>query len=235
MEQFLFHPGKSIYQMKKTISIFLLCSVFLWACKPFQNTITLARTEPPILRKDISYSYSSDQINYGENHIKKGWARRNDVQVLQVKIINNTDHNLHGSQFKFFSNGEKLEIVNHQLASKKLKSKKFPSAVYIVPVAIVAIIIYAGIVNLLDGASEDLDGDGFDDDTDIGIKKSDKAKDPLYGLNLIQKELYIFNIAEKIIEPGEQISGLIAFRSKEPINELNIQVEKAGFEVYGKK
>jgi hypothetical protein len=221
--------------MKKTFSIFLMFSILLWGCKPLENSITLASTKPPVLREDITFSYSSDQILYGENNIKKGWANRNNVQVLHVKIINNTNHNLHGSQFGFFSNGDKLEIVNNQLASKKLKSKKFPSAVYIIPVAIIAIVIYAGIVNLLDGSSQDFDGDGFDDDRDDHIRKKDKAQDPLDGLNLIQKELYLFNIAEKIIQPGEQVSGMIAFRAKKPINELDIRIGKADFEVFGKK
>jgi len=221
--------------MKKTCSIFLLFSVLLWGCKPLENSIALASTNPPVLREDITFSYSADQIRYGENNIKKGWAKRNNVQVLQVKIINNSDQNLHGSQFGFFSNGNKLEIINNQLASKKLKSKKFPTAVYIIPVAIVAIVIYAGIVSLIDDSSQDFDGDGFDDDRDDSIRKKDKTQNPLHGLNLIQKELYLFNMAEKIIHPGEQVSGLIAFRSEKPINELDIRIEKADFEVIGKK
>lgn len=221
--------------MKKIFSIFLLFSFLLWECKPLQNSITLVNTKPPVIREDITFSYSSDQIRYGENNLKKGWANRNDVRVLNVKIVNNTEHNLHGSQFAFFANGDKLEMVNNQLASKKLKSKKFPNAVYVIPVAIVAIVIYAGIVNLIDEPSQDFDGDGFDDERDNHIRKTDKAQDPLYGLNLIQKELYLFNIAEKIIRPGEQVSGLIAFRSEKPINELDIRIEKADFEVIGKK
>ncbi len=221
--------------MKKTFSIFLLFSVLVWGCKPLEDSIKLASTKPPVLREDITFSYSSDQIRYGENNIKKGWAKRNNVHVLQVKIINNSDQNLHGSQFAFFANGDKLEMVNNQLASKKLKSKKFPTAVYIIPVAIVAVVIYAGIVNLLDESSQDFDGDGFDDDKDDHIRKTDKDRDPLDGLNLIQKELYLFNIAEKIIRPGEQVSGLIAFRSEKPINELDIRIEKADFKVIGNK
>lgn len=220
--------------MKKIFSIFLMFSILFWGCKPLENSVTLASTKPPVLREDITFSYSADQILYGENNIKKGWAKRNNVRVLHIKIINNSDQNLHGSQFVFYANGDKLEMVNNQLASEKLKSKKFPAAVYIIPVAIVAIVIYAGIVNLL-GSSDDFDGDGFDDDRDNNIRKTDKDGDSLHGLNLIQKELYLFNIAEKIIRPGEQVSGLIAFRAKKSIHELDIRIEKVDFEVIGKK
>jgi len=42
-------------------------------------------------------------------------------------------------------------------------------------------------------------------------------------------------MAEKIIHPGEQVSGLIAFRSEKPIHELDIRIEKSNFDVIGKK
>lgn len=219
--------------MAKTVIPFILILILLLGCKPLENTIYLANTRPPVVRNDITYSYSSDQIRYGENNIKKGWANRNNVQVLNVTIINNSDHSIHGSQFLFYSNGEQLEIVNNRLASKKLKSKKFPSAVYIIPGVIVAVLIYAGLRSLIE---DDLDGDGFEDDIlDEGIKKNHKKQDPLYGLNLIQKQLYLFNIAEKIIPPNDQISGMIAFRSTKEINNLKIQVRKSDFEVIAPK
>jgi len=85
--------------MKKNCSIFLMFSVLFWGCKPLENSIALASTNPPVLREDITFNYSADQIRYGENNIKKGWAKRNNVQVLQVKIINNSDQNKQGIRF----------------------------------------------------------------------------------------------------------------------------------------
>jgi len=220
--------------MTKKVTVYIVLLLVLMGCKPLENTISFAKTKPPVVRNDITYSYSSDQIRYGENNIKKGWANRNNVQVLNVKIINNSNQNIHGSQFAFYSNGERLEIVNNRLASKKLKSKKFPSAVYIIPGVIVAVVIYAGIKNLIDD-SPYLDGDGLDDNIDEGIKKAHKNHAPTDGLNLIQKELYRFNIAEKIVPPNGQISGMIAFRSSKEIDNLDIQIKKSDFEVIYKK
>ena len=219
--------------MTKKAVIFIPLIVLLLGCKPLENTILPANTKPPVVRKDITFSYSSDQIRYGENNIKKGWANRNDIQVLNVKIINNSNHSIHGSQFVFYSNGKQLEIVNNKLASRKLKSRKFPSAVYIIPGVIVAVVIYAGLKNLIEGPS-DLDGDGFDDNFYPGDGEKSKNHDPLAGLNLIQKKLYLFNIAEKIVPPNGQISGMIAFHSPTKIDNLDILVRKADYEVIDK-
>lgn len=220
--------------MTKKVTIFITFSLLLAGCKPLENTISLANTKPPVVRNDITFSYSSDQIRFGENNIRKGWANRNNVQVLNVKIINNSNQSIHGSQFVFYSNGKKLEIINNELASKKLKSKKFPSAVYIVPGVIVAVVIYAGLKNLIDD-SPYLDGEELDDNIDEGLKKAHKNHAPTDKLNLIQKNLYLFNIAEKILPPNGQISGIIAFRSSKAIDKLDIQVKKSDFEVIDKK
>lgn len=200
--------------------------VFFSACKPLENTVTLASTTTPVVREDITFSYSADQIRYSDNNIKKGWANRNDVQVLNVRVINNSNKTIHGSQLGFYSSGNYLEIVDNKLASEKLKSKKFPAAVYIVPIFIVGIVIYAGLMTLVND-------DGVDGE-DIPLpEKTDEAKDPLYKANLIQRELYHFNIAKQVLHPGEQISGFIALKSKETINELDIQVREVDYQVVG--
>ena len=219
--------------MTKKVTIFIALYLLLFGCKPLENTISLANTKPPVVRKDITFSYSSDQIRYGENNIKKSWANRNDVQVLNVKIINNSNQSIHGSQFTFYSNGKRLEIINNKLAARKLKSKKFPSAVYIIPGVIVAVVIYAGLKNLIEGPS-DIDGDGFDDNIDKESGETGKNRAPLAGMNLIQKQLYVFNIAEKIVPPNGQISGMIAFHSSTKIDNLDIHVRKTDYEVIDK-
>jgi len=67
--------------MTKAVAVFLSFSVLLLGCKPLKNTITLANTKPPVVRNDITFMYSSDQIRYGENNIRRGWANRNNIQV----------------------------------------------------------------------------------------------------------------------------------------------------------
>lgn len=213
--------------MKNIIAIIVAFAFLSSSCKPLENTVKLANTKAPIVRTDITYAYSDDQIRTDDNNLKKGWAKRNDIQVLNVKINNNTNKTIHGSQLGFYSNDKRLEIIDNRLASEKLKSKKFPTAVYIVPIFIVGYVIYAGLLSLID-----------DDDTlnseDIAFpEKTDEAKDPLYKSNELQKKLYHFNIAKQVIHPGEQISGYIALRSKKAIEVLDIQVREVDYEVVG--
>lgn len=190
----------------------------------------MLKTKQPVVRKDITFSYSADQITNRENKIKTGWAKRNNVQVLEVNIVNNTEKSIHGTQFSFISNGEVLEMVNNKVAAEKLKNRKFPKYVVFIPV----FLIFTIIIGAMGRDSRDLDGDGFDDDPDANLFPGKKTyTDEAQDYNLLQKGLYVFNISEKTLKPGEQLSGLIALKSEKPIEELDIQIKPVEFEVIG--
>lgn len=177
--------------------------------------------------RKINFSVFVDLVREPDNKLKKGWANRKDVQVFSIEIINISDKPIHGSQFGFYSDGKRLELIDNKLAAEKLRTKKFPAAVYIIPVVLVGVIIYAIIYSAVN-PSDDVDGDGFSD-LDNSSKK--KEKDPMKGANLIQKGLWGFNVASVIIHPGEKVTGLVALSSKEDIDKLEIQVNEADFEI----
>lgn len=207
----------------KSFSAVLAILFFLTSCSTYTNTSSGTELKNPVISDQLIYSYSSDLVRDKDNNLRKGWANRNNVQVLNLELINTTDHPIHGSQLAFFSDGKKLELANNHLASKKLKTKKFPTIVYLIPVVLVAVVVYAAIA-----PSDDLDGDGFSD-VDTGSKK--EKKDPMEHANLIQKALYDFNIASEILYPNEKLSGLVALHSDETITDLEIRVKEADFEV----
>jgi hypothetical protein len=213
--------------MKRVISTLIAISILFVQCSTQKNTITLSKTKQPVVREDITFSYSDDQISNGVNHLKTGWAKRNDVQVLNINIINNSDEPIHGTQFCFIAEGDTLEIVNNKIASKKLKTKKFPTYVFLIPPVLVIAVVYIGILSIVD-IPNDLDNDGFQDEPILTVKK-EEPKDELQGLNAIQKGLYTFNISEKTVMPNQQISGLIAFKSEKPINSLDIKIRKLDY------
>ncbi len=220
-----------ILGMKRAFAIFMASTFLFTQCTIPKNAVTLLKTKQPVVREDISFSYSADQIANRENNLKTGWAKRNNIQVLEVNIVNNTDNAIHGTQFSFISNGEALEVANNKLAAEKLKSRKFPKYVVYIPV----FLIIAIVAGALEGDSRDLDGDGFDDDPDNNLFRNRKVnKDETQGYNLLQKGLYVFNISERTLKPGEQLSGLIAFKSKKTIEELDIQIKPVDFEIIGR-
>lgn len=213
--------------MKRVISILIAISILFVQCSTQKNTISLSKNKQAIVREDITFSYSDDQIANKESNIKTGWAKRNDIQVLSINIINNSDEPIHGTQFCFIAEGDTLEIVNNKIAAKKLKTKKFPTYVYLIPPLLVVGVVYVGILSLTYSKS-DMDNDGFEDYPQFDKKKK-KPKDELQGLNAIQKALYTFNISEKTLLPNQQLSGVIAFKSAKPINTLDIKIRKLDY------
>jgi len=214
--------------MKKIASILLALTLFTWSCRSPKRVIEVAPTKPPVVTNALTYSYSADQIRYGKNNFKRGWANKNDVQLLYVTIMNNTDEPIHGSQLGFYWNGNKLKIVNNKLAAEKLRTRRFPKAAYIIPVVIVFYVAYEGLLALA-GVNDDLDGDGFSDYPDFPKKKG--VNDPSEKMNFVQRKLYVFNIAGEIVYPHEKIEGFIAFESKKPIYELNVKLEHTDYKV----
>ena len=211
--------------MKKLLSV-LTAFIFLFSsCAPYKNTATLSPVKDPVSTDKLIYSYSTDLVREPDNKLKKGWANRKDVQVFNIEIINISDKPIHGSQFGFYSDGKRLELVDNKLAAEKLRTKKFPAAVYIIPVVLVGVIIYAAIYSAVE-PNDDLDGDGF---SDIDTSSKKKEKDPMKGANLIQKGLWDFNVASVIIHPGEKITGLVPLSSKKDIEKLEIKINEADF------
>ncbi|PIF05620.1 MAG: hypothetical protein CSA36_05955 [Draconibacterium sp.] len=193
-------------------------------CTPYKNTISLVPTNSSVVGTDLTYAWSADQIRLPENKIRTGWANRKNVQVLQVQVTNNTNKTLHGSQLGFFSHGIPLELADNMVASKKLRTRKFPKIVYAIPITLVALTTYVALLSLLEDDSED---HFFQDDYNR-VKKS--KKDPLAGKNTLQKGLYQFNITTELIQPGQTISGLVGFKSKENIDDLTILIKETNYE-----
>ncbi|MCK3684032.1 hypothetical protein [Maribellus sp. YY47] len=214
--------------MKKIASLLLVSILFCWSCKSPKSVIEVAPTKPPVVTSEITYSYSADQIRYGKNNFKRAWANKNNVQLLHLSILNNADDAIHGSQLGFYSDGNKLEMVNNRLAAEKLGTRRFPKAAYVIPVAIVFYVAWEVILEMV-GVNDDLDGDGFSDYPDFPQNKEEKA--PTEKMNFVQRELYLFNIASEIIYPHKKVEGFVAFRSKKPITELTIKLEDTDYKV----
>lgn len=214
--------------MKKIVSILLALTLFTWSCKGPKTVMEVAPTKPQVVTNALTYSYSADQIRYGKNNFQRGWANKNHVQLLYISILNNTEEPIHGSQLRFYADGNKLEIVNNKLAAEKLKTRRFPKAAYVIPVVIIFYIAYEGLLSLV-GANDDLDGDGFSDYPDFPQKK--EAKDPTENMNFVQRKLYLFNIAGETLYPHKKVEGFIAFKAKKPITELRIKSENTDYKV----
>ncbi len=211
--------------MKNVSSVFIAVIILFTSCSAYKNTTILSPTRTPVTEKDIIYSYSSDLIRDPDNNLRKAWANRKNVHVLNIEIINTSDKPIHGSQLSFYTKEKKLEIVDHKLAATKLKTKSFPTIIYFLPVILVGVLIYAALVP----PPVDWDGDGFADHNNTSSKKKDK--DPMRKANPIQKALYNFNISATIIHPGEKITGLVAFQSEKKIENIDIQINKTDLKI----
>jgi hypothetical protein len=211
--------------MNKTLSTFIILVILFTNCKTQKPLTAHSKTNQAEVNKEISYTYSSDLIRIEGSDIRKGWANRNDIQVLNINIVNNSAKPIHGSQFNFISENKNLETIDNKRASQKLKTQRFPKYVYIVPIILVGVVVYLGIKTLL----KDTGTDELLDDN-ISLPEKDK-KEEYSKLNPIQKGLIVFNVAKQIVMTGEQISGLIAFKSKTPIEKLEIHIKAVDYEV----
>ncbi len=67
--------------MKRVISILIAISILFVQCSTQKNTISLSKNKQAIVREDITFSYSDDQIANKESNIKTGWAKRKTFKL----------------------------------------------------------------------------------------------------------------------------------------------------------
>jgi len=150
---------------------------------------------------DFSFKYEVLSLRGNKKYAKK--EEKRDVDVVAVKITNNTSNALHFNRdLKIVSNGRELIPMEREVVSKKIRQG-------------VAIYLLYGLLTLQVGDCTPQNGC----DTKIypiGI--------PIAIGNMVvagsangnfKNELQLYDLNNKIIEPGQTVHGILGFRNLE--------------------
>ncbi len=177
----------------------------------------------------LNFSFIDHVLEKTNNNRGERWAQRNNIHVLGVKLINTSDKPIHGTQISFILNGEKAEILQNKWLAQKVRKRNSPFLVLFLPAFIIESAIYDAIFNNEDeyGINDHTNDMAFQS---MSGKVANGYRNERKKANLsLTQEFMDFQIASKILWPGETIYGLIGIRSNNESINLNAEVSESDF------
>ncbi len=172
--------------------------------------------------KIFSFSYVDHLLEKTDNKAGARWAKRKNIHVIGIKLVNNTNRTIHGSQVIFTNDGEQIEIMHNNWIAKKVRQRISPLMILFLPAF------------LIESALWSKDDDEYSGDTDLFITGEVAGKIEQYrkGANFdLRQELLDFQLANKVLKPGEEINGVIGVKSNRNLNNLKASLSDVNFSI----
>ena len=210
--------------MSVRIASFLLIALILNSCASSHKSLINATNWPyPMHQFDeqFSFSYADDLLEKTNNKAGARWAKRKNIHVISIRLVNNGNKSIHGSQLVFYNGDEQLELIHNEWLAKKVRQRFSPLMILWLPVFIVEAALW-------NRADVDHDSDNFDPIISGGIASNVENNRKFANFDLRQ-ELLDFQLGTQVIYPGRTIHGVIGVKSKHKLNELKIDLKGVDF------
>ncbi|WP_299582283.1 hypothetical protein [uncultured Sunxiuqinia sp.] len=205
----------------------ILLVVVCCSCAVKHRTLTRVQDwSYPVGQMDdqLSFSYVDNILEKTNNKQGARWAKRKNIHVVSIRLINNSKHPIHGTQLSFFNGDEQVELVHNEWLAKKVRQRFSPLMVLFFPIALIEQAIYerAADNEYDDGVEHESITMSFAEQVDdFRIKENSTLKD----------ELMNFQLANQILMPGKPVYGIIGVRSKSELKTLRAVCRNSNFEI----
>ena len=176
--------------------------------------------------ENFNFSYVDNLLEKTNNKSGARWAKRKNIHIIGIRLVNNTNKPIHGSQIKFYNNGEEVEIIHNNWLAKKVRQRISPLMILWLPVFIVEAALFP---------QDSDDPMGFDDDDQyyISVEAANNQERKRMKANFnLRNELLNFRLANKILKPDEIVNGVIGVKSKKRLTNLKVLINtESEFEI----
>ena len=217
--------------MLDRISALLICILLLSSCATHHKSLSgIQNWSFPNHQFDkvFSFSYVDNLLEKTSNKSSARWANRKNIHVIGIRLTNNGNKAIHGSQIAFQNNGEEVEIMHNRWMAKKIRQRFSPLLILWVPVGMIEAMLFP--------PKEDAMGFTVDETNYIcqQFMRSEEKKRMNANFNLYQ-ELMDFQLANRVIHPGETVLGVIGVKSKKQLDHLKVIARSSDFTVLSEK
>ncbi len=213
--------------MKPRIILFTLFFFVFSSCAVHHKNISHVQDwSYPQVQFDDQFSFGYVDHLLEKTNNKKGsrWARRKNIHVIGIRLVNNTDKPIHGSQVMFMNNGERVEIIHNKWLAKKVRQRFSPLMILWLPVLAIEAALFP--------PEEDHEGFTVDEPNYISKQAMREENKKRIKANFdLHQELMDFQLASKILLPGEIVNGVIGVKCKSDPGDLRAVVKPASFDV----
>lgn len=216
--------------MIKAAFIFLASIILFSSCATQHKSLSGIREwsyPENQLDEHFLFNYVDNILSKTNNNRAARWAKRKNIHVISIRLINNTEKPIHGTQLSFFNGNKKAEVIPNRWLAKKVRQRFSPLMILWLPVFMIESALWPKYDNHSDNFwSED---DGFNYiSMEVAKESNNMRKNANFNL---RHELLNFQLATQILEPGKIVYGIVGIRCKNDLKDLIIVSNEAKFNV----
>lgn len=181
--------------------------------------------------KQFDFRYVDHVLEKTNNKRGARWAKRKNIHVISICLINNGKSPIHGSQLAFYEGDQKVELMHNLWLARKVRQRTSPLMILALP----AFLIEDALFHRHDDEYEENCNSMFapdQDDTYITNEIVDQEFQKQNKANFsLAKELMNFQLANQILYPGKSVYGVIGIKCKGEIKHLQVMAKNADFQI----
>ena len=168
----------------------------------------------------LDFSYADQVLKVTGNRRADRWGRRKNIDVIAIKLINNGERPIHGTQLQLFNSDKPIEIVQNEWLARKVRQRQSPGLFLTIPFMIIESAFWSKL--------EEDDDDPYNDTSleedppliSAMVADSEEKKRKTANFNL-SEELKKFQVNSMIYRPGQAVFGIIGIRTHKPLQQLH--------------
>lgn len=168
----------------------------------------------------LDFSYADQVLKLTGNKRADRWARRKNIDVIAIKLINNGERPIHGTQLQLLNGDKPIEIVQNEWLARKVRQRQSPGFFLALPF----MILEAAFWNELENDDDDPYNNLYQDDDPLLISEmvadAEEKKRKTANFNL-SGELKKFQVSSVVYQPGQAVFGIIGVRTHKPLQQLH--------------
>lgn len=178
----------------------------------------------------LDFSYADQVLKLAGNKRADRWARRKNIEVIAVKMINNGKRPIHGTQLQLFSGDKPVEIVQSEWLARKIRQRQSPGFFLAFPL----MILESAFWNELEEDDDDPYDGLYPDEDPLLISETvvnaEEKRRKTANFNL-HEELKKFQVNSMIYYPQQVVFGVIGVRTQKPLEQLHWKVRPTDLEI----
>jgi hypothetical protein len=178
----------------------------------------------------FSFGYVDHVLDQSGNKRASRWAKRKNIHVIGIRIINNSNKPIHGMQIALLDHEEKqVEVIHNLWLAKKVRQRISPFMLLFIPAFIAeAALLHSDDENLDEFYRSPYEPEPYYISEEFANQAEAKRMKANFDL---QSELMNFQLAKQVLEPGKAVYGIMGIRCKGSLRNLRVEKREIGFEV----
>lgn len=157
----------------------------------------------------ISFSFADGTLEKTGNKHSARWAKRKNIHVMAIRLVNNSEKPVHGTQLAFYTDEEQAEIMHHEWMARKVRQRVSPLMILALP----ALLIEDAFLHRNNTDNQHYDEEQNEPYLTANLVDQENKRRTRANFNL-QKELRSFQLANRVLLPGKPVFGIIGIKSK---------------------